>query len=392
MDYQFSDTPIQLLDKTAYTSQAWFDREQENFFPKLWSFACMEFDLPNTGDFKTLRIGNFPLAVIRDGDGGLRAFHNICRHRGTELLEGSGNAGKTIVCPYHRWTYMLDGRLRGLPNADHFKNLEKPKLGLKEVSVGTFKEMVFINPSPQPELSFEEWITPLKGKEWPHEITQSNLIAGSEFVYRMKCNWKVFYENAIDGYHLAYLHENTLGGPLPDQNTWDLHGLNMAWYSTERDDIRNRIPVFVEEQVSKMGGMKEVPGAQEPGYGGVYMLFPTSIVTPSKWSITISTMEPVAPDETILRAKTWVPKSWLDMEGKPDSAPGFNKETGEITSGNWTKHPLETGDFQTEDIWICEKMQRSLKSPEYEVGPLAAGSGSESPVAIFQQQVLDMMK
>jgi len=122
------------------------------------------------------------------------------------------------------------------------------------------------------------------------------------------------------------------------------------------------------------------------------MLFPTTIVTPSKWSLTISTLEPVSPSETVLRARTWVPDSWFDMEGGPEHAPGFDKETGEITSDKWDKHPLETGDFQTEDIWVCEKMQRSLNSPEYEVGPLAAGSGSEAPLEVFQKQALDFVK
>ncbi len=315
LPYKFSDNPRQQLPKEAYTSQEWLRREQENLFAKTWRFGCMEFDLPQAGDFQTLKIGNFPIAIIRDANNILRAYHNLCRHRGTELLEGKGNVGKTIVCPYHRWTYMLDGRLRDLPNADHFKEIDKPNLGLKEASIGIFKEMVFINPSPNPELSFEDWISPLHGAEWPHKITENKLKAGKEFVYRIKCNWKVFYENAIDGYHLVYLHENTLGGPKPEKNEWDIHGLNMVWYSTERDEIRNRIPVFVEEQVAKMGGAKEIPGAEQPGYGGVYMLFPTTIVTPSKWSLTISHMEPISPDETILRARTWVPSSWFDMEG-----------------------------------------------------------------------------
>ena len=240
MQYAFPSVPKLLLPKEAYTSPEWFAKERETLFPGTWSFACMAFELPEAGDFKTMKIGNYPIAIIRDGEGNLRAFHNLCRHRGTELLEGTGNAGKTIVCPYHRWTYMLDGRLRGFPNADHFDNLERSKLGLKDLTLGIFKEMVFV--SPAPKISFEDWIEPLHGFEWPHEITKSGLTAGGEFVYRIKCNWKVFYENAIDGYHLAYLHENTLGGPTPDKNAWELHGLNMVWYSTERDEVRNRVP------------------------------------------------------------------------------------------------------------------------------------------------------
>ena len=103
-------------------------------------------------------------------------------------------------------------------------------------------------------------------------------------------------------------------------------------------------------------------------------------------------MEPVSPSETLLRARTWTPNSWFGSKENPADAPGYDKNSGEIRSEFWTKPALETGDFQTEDIWVCEKMQRSLQSPAYEVGPLASGSGSEAPLAIFQQQVLDMMK
>jgi len=389
---RYSDQPSQQLPRSAYLDEVWFASEHEKLFSGTWRFACMAFDLVKPGDFITLKVGNYPIVVLRNSDNELQAFHNLCRHRGTELLEGSGNIGKTIVCPYHRWTYMLDGRLRGLPNADCFQNLDKSQLSLKPAGLGIFKEIVFVSPDPDPDLSFEAWIAPLIGHEWPHEISKSELESGSEFVYRMQCNWKVFYENAIDGYHLAYLHDKTLGGPLPEKNIWDIHGLNLVWYSTENDEIRNRVPKFVEDKIEKMGNTKEIKGAETPGYGGVFMLFPTTIVTPTKWSITISTLEPVSPSETILRARTWMPKSWFGGKENPEDAPGYDLETGEIISGNWKKHPLETGDFQTEDIWICEKMQRSLNSPEYTCGPLASGPGAEAPIDLFQRQILKFMQ
>ena len=137
--------------------------------------------------------------------------------------------------------------------------------------------------------------------------------------------------------------------------------------------------------------MKTVPGAEAPGYGGVYSLFPLTLVTPSPWSLTISAIRPRSPDRTILEAKTWVPNSWLGYKESPKDAPGFDKATGLISSTNWTQPPLETGDFQTEDIWVCEKMQRSLQSPAYSVGPLAKGAGAEEPVIQFQQTLLDWM-
>ena len=132
----------------------------------------------------------------------------------------------------------------------------------------------------------------LEGAEFPHDIETQDLVRGDEFVYRIQCNWKVFFENAIDGYHLAYLHEHTLGGPKPELNEWVNHGKHMVWYSTERDDVRNRIPKFVEDQAAQ-ASIATIPGADAAGYGGVYMLYPTTLITPSPWSLPISTMQPV---------------------------------------------------------------------------------------------------
>ena len=105
----------QILPREAYTDADWFARERKAIFAREFHFVGFASDLKAPGDFVTVTICGYPMIILRDQDEALRAFHNLCRHRGTELLEGTGNCGKTIVCPYHRWTYMLDGRLRGLP-------------------------------------------------------------------------------------------------------------------------------------------------------------------------------------------------------------------------------------------------------------------------------------
>ena len=161
----------------------------------------------------TANVGKYSMFVIHGSDGELRAFHNICRHRGTELVdEGCGNTGKTIVCPYHRWTFGLDGRLRGVPDQKAcFPDIEKQALGLHPASVGVFAGLVFVNP--EPDQNIEDWIGSVKNVPWPHDLSSPELQDFGETVtYEMKCNWKVFFENAIDGYHLAYLHETRWAG------------------------------------------------------------------------------------------------------------------------------------------------------------------------------------
>jgi len=377
--------PAQILPKQAYYAAEWFHREQHSLFARTWHLVGYDSDFGETGDYVATRIGVHPIAALRDARGDLRAFKNICRHRGTELLEGKGNAGKTLVCPYHRWTYGLDGQLRGVPDrSDCFPDLDRGALNLHGASVGRWKGMVFANPDP--DADFQSWIAPLSAYGFPHDIADPNLKVGEELVYVLNCNWKVFVENALDGYHLAYLHENTLGGPKPGLNVWEQHGDHMVWYSTERDGIKNRIPQFVEDQ-ARDTGLATIAGAETPGYGGVYMLFPTTLIVPSPWSVTVSTLEPQDGDTTILRSRTWVPKSWWSPTEKRRDVPGYDPQSGLIQSKNWTQHPLETGDFQTEDIWVCEKMQRNLRSPDYAVSALAQGSGGEEMLAVFQQMV-----
>lgn len=378
---------FQILKPEAYTSEEWFARENRDLFSRTWGFAGIASDLANPGDYITAKVGNFTLLAIRGNDGELRAFHNVCRHRGTELVDrGCGNTGKTIVCPYHRWTFGLDGALRGVPDQRScFPNLNKKANGLHRASVGVFKGLVFVNPEPDKDVS--DWLGGVKDVVWPHDITSTEVEDYGETVtYEMQCNWKVFFENAIDGYHLAYLHEHTLGGPTQDKNIWDAYGDNQVWYSTENGMARSRTPNFVTRNMDKWRS-KKIPHAEKEGYGGVYMLFPITLTVANPWSFSISVMEPVSAEVTLLHARVWAAKSWMSMRGSVKDMPGYDKQSGMIKSSHWTIHPLETNDFQTEDIYVVEKMQRSLHSPKYSIADLANGAGAESPLTYFQNCV-----
>ncbi|WP_319545467.1 aromatic ring-hydroxylating dioxygenase subunit alpha [Ruegeria conchae] len=384
------DKPKNRLPREAYVSEDWFQVEQAQIFSRCWTFAGATMDFPEPGNFRTIKAGANSVIVIKGADGELRGFHNLCRHRGTELLEGCGNAGKTIVCPYHNWVYNLDGALRGVPaQRECFPDLDKKSNALFGAAVGVFHNLVFVNPDP--DADFDKWLSGLDQVPWPHDLTSTELQENPDnVVYEIDCNWKVFFENAIDGYHLAYLHKDTLGGPTHDKNLWEVFGQNMIWWSTEREGVKHRIPQFVENS-AKGSGLKTVKNAETPGYGGVYMLFPTTILTPNPWGFSISTMEPISANRMRLRVRNWSPKGWFTYTHRASEIPGYDAETGLIKSSHWTKHPLETGDFQTEDVWVCEKMQKSMQSPRFEVGALAIGAGGEAAIDFFQQTVLGLM-
>lgn len=388
----------QLLPAEAYTDQSWFDREQSTLFGRGWSFVCLTSDIAAPGDYAAIRAGQHSLVIVRTRDGSIFAFHNLCRHRGTELFEpGRGNTGNMVVCPYHRWTYDLDGGLRGVPQqANCFPGLDKSSFALKPAAHGIHKDMIFIHPNPDPEEPFETWIADLPN--WPHSFCDGTLTeAPRELVYEMNCNWKVFYENAIDGYHLAYLHENTLGGPPVEQNVWDAHGRHLAWYSTQTGR-KTATPTFVAEALSHTD-TPILPDAKGGEFPGVIMLFPTTILTPSPYSISLSILEPLAPDLTLLKVRLWSPNGGAGRYQSLDSSaalPGLDPSDGRIKLSKMDRPILEyareSGDFQMEDMWICEKMQRALSSPAYEVSQLADGAGAEAPLTFFQQNVLDFLE
>ena len=303
----------------------------------------------------------------------------------TELVEGCGALGRAIVCPYHKWSYSLDGKLLGAPHeAQCFPGLDKAELSLHPASTATLKGMIFVHPDPAPAPSFDDWIASLPEVIWPHRFAE--MTEGPALLYEMKCNWKVFYENAIDGYHLAYLHKKTLGGPLPDQNVWERHGCHMVWYSTEDSGGKTALPAFVAKA---MEGGGKITGAESGAYGGVFMIYPCTIVSASPYDFTISSILPVGPALTRLKVRTWGRRKGGLFGGSGASGRHGESKAEPIRLSDLEGHPMESGDFMLEDIWICEKIQRSLVSPRFGVGALARGAGCETPLVWFQEQVLD---
>ena len=379
------DAPRQLLPKEAYFDSAWHAHEIDALFGKAWTWAATEGDLQEAGDFVTCRVLHHPLFVVRDADGELRAFHNICRHRGCELLEGRGNLGVAVRCPYHRWTYTLTGALRGVPNEKAcFGSVARESLSLHAAAAGAHQGMVYVNPDPRPPEPFKTWIAGLDEHAWPHRLNDGGLRFAGEMRYEMRCNWKVFYENAVDGYHLGYLHDRTLGKLHPHNNLWLRVGRHAVWYSTEREGPPQASSILAT-QLADEAGTKRLPGHETPHYPGVIMLFPLTLYAPSPWGFFVSVLEPKGPEITHLRTLSWVPEGFWGRF----SAAGSDGEV--VRLEDLKEHPLKSGDFQLEDMWICEKIQRNLRSPHYAVGPMANGPGAESPVTHFQQSVLDYL-
>ena len=187
----------------CYTSPDFYQREVERIWKKIWNFVGSVDQIAKPGDYFTLTFVGVPLIILRDQDGAIRAFANTCRHRGSELLEGKGNC-KLIVCPYHSWTYELNGRLRGAPEMDQTVNFDSEKSGLIPIKIDTWGGFLFINFDPDcPPLA--QHLGDLPEKLAPYNLENMTLVRRK--IYDMKCNWKLFVENAKEAYHIGTVHK-----------------------------------------------------------------------------------------------------------------------------------------------------------------------------------------
>ena len=187
----------------SYRSAARLEQELAVFRSVPTPF-CPSTALQKPGDFIARKSANTPLIVVRGLDGKIRAFKNACRHRGTQLVEGTGCAG-AFVCPYHGWSYGLDGALLGVPHEDGFPNLDKLANGLAEVTAIEKNGIVFIVQQ-DPNIDQEQIHEMLRGLP---EVLKSDQIIFEESETIVEANWKLHLESFLEGYHIKPAHKTT---------------------------------------------------------------------------------------------------------------------------------------------------------------------------------------
>ena len=179
-------------------------REQEQIFRSAWQYAGHVGEAPGPGTFFAARAGRTPVVVTRARDGELRAFLNVCRHRGFPVVEGAGKR-ETLQCPYHAWTYGLDGALRTAPRAEELADFDKGELGLCRVAIDTWGPFVFVNAGPDPEpLSDALGSMPAQVTELGLDV--DDLVFHTRWETELEANWKVVCENFLECYHCSVAH------------------------------------------------------------------------------------------------------------------------------------------------------------------------------------------
>jgi phenylpropionate dioxygenase-like ring-hydroxylating dioxygenase large terminal subunit len=196
------------MPKSVYTSAEFLALEQTRIFARDWLCAGRAESLPDPGDYLTMQIAGEPVIVLRDRDGTIRAMSNVCRHRMSTLLEGRGNT-RAIVCPYHAWTYNLDGTLRGAPAMAQSEAFCKTDVRLPQVRAEVWQGwiLVTLNPdAPAPSDALRE-VDALVG-----QLDMGRYRETFREEFRWATNWKVLAENFMESYHLPVCHAGTIGG------------------------------------------------------------------------------------------------------------------------------------------------------------------------------------
>lgn len=382
-----NSTPMPVLPVEAYTSQEWFDKEQRVIFGNSWQYAGFIEDLQDPGDYVTVQCGHQNIVVVKGRDQRLRAFHNMCRHRGTQLLRAVGKKQKALTCPYHDWTYNLSGELISVPEKEQeFPDLELDKICLHKASVDIWRGIIWVHPKPN-ATPLNKWFEGCKEQLGPHD--PARLIEYPDTYYEkvIEANWKIVVENYIDVYHLSHLHSNTLQMYDHAKAEYGFVGDHyMFWEPLEKKYAENLDDLIPFKRISEM--TDEYIGAYVP------WLFPSLGLAESEASWSTFLVVPLAPNKTkvIVRTKMEEMTDYEYMKQSEKSDRSWTRIMGEGTKyGNWDEDdPMASGDFMVEDIYACEQQQKSLSNPLFSV--VATAKNQESTVRGFQAIVKRWME
>jgi Rieske 2Fe-2S family protein len=355
--------PPRALDPSHYTDPGVLERELDGLFQRTWQYAGHVADLRDAGSYLTAVAGDQPVLVLRGDDGELRAFRNVCRHRGSQLLTGSGRCKKAIRCRYHGWTYdATDGRLLGVPEHRNYAELDKATLGLHPVRVETLAGLVFVNLDPEaPSLAQET--DGLAERLAPYDIANLERFKSGGGADQ-PANWKIVVENYLEGYHVPIAHPGLMRILDYKAYTVETHG-GWAWFDAPFRDAAagNRLERLYRRLARPMPGMTE---AEKSSWRFAFIypntaldLYPDQV---NIWRIT--------PDGVERAGDIWA------CFRHPSSGP--------LTRIAQRANNKVNSIVLDEDIDLVAAVQSGVRSRGYEPGPLSA---REAAVGWFAQKV-----
>jgi glycine betaine catabolism A len=336
-----------MLPRDAYLSPDVLEWERRHLFDG-WMCLGRSSEIAK-GGLRAESVGEYGVLLTRDQEGVLRAFENACRHRGHELLPcgGSADSPRAIVCPYHAWSYRHDGSLIGAPHFKDIERFDKSTLGLKPVRVQEWHGWVFVDRSGTAS-DFAEHIGELEEIVAPYDA--GSLVTCESHEYDVEANWKVIVENYQECYHCSMIHPElckvsppTSGENLERDGDWVGGWMELrAGAETMSLDGRSggvAMARLDEHELSTVMYVAVLPNL-------LISLHPDYVMT--------HLLVPLSPDKTRITCSWACPKDVSEREG---FSPAYAVDFWDLTN--------------RQDWAACESVQRGMKAPHYEAGPLA---------------------
>ena len=314
------------LPSRYYFDAAILDEENRNVFARTWQLVGQLAQVREAGQYFTATIANEPVLVVRGNDGVLRAMSNVCRHRAGPVAKGEGKR-PVLQCGYHGWTYSLDGRLAITPEFEDVQDFDRASCVLPQFRVEVWNELVFVNLDPGAE-SLTEFLGELLTDMPRHDYSGFRL--AHRKAWEVGCNWKVYVDNYLEGYHIPIVHPGLFREiDYPNYRTETKKSYSIQFAPTRRP-----------ERIRTTGGDDQVR---------YFWIFPNLMLNVYPDNFSTNLILPLGPGRTVTLF------DWFFRD--PDSAKQQIEETVAFSD-----------EIQIEDIEICENVQRGLASATYESG------------------------
>ena len=349
------------LPQRYFVSPEIFTEEHEKIFSRQWLLAGHQSQIAKPGNYILQNVNGESLIIVRDKNGQIHGFFNVCRHRGSRLIENDDGNCATIQCPYHAWTYGLDGRLIGAPHMDEVPGFEKADYPLHPVNLEIWEGFIFLNLKDHPE-PLKKWFAPLSGKfsHWNMSILQP----AKRIEYDVCANWKLMFENYSECYHCPGVHPQLQ---------------KVSPYDSAENDLREGpfLGGFMKINPGKsltMSGnacaafVGKIENLQQVFY---YSIFPNMLLSLHPEYVMVHQLWPQSPERTLIVCD-WLfhPDAFKRKEFNPDDA-------------------IEFWDMTNKQDWhVCELSQQGISSRAYESGPYSA---RESIPAAWDEYYLRQM-
>jgi choline monooxygenase len=321
------------LPSRFYVEPALLEEENEKLFRRTWQPVGHAASLANPGDYVTYELAGEPLVIVRDTSGKLRAFYNVCRHRAGPPAEGCGNR-KVFRCGYHGWTYSLEGKLLNAPEMEGVENFWADEFGLRPVRLEEWAGLFFVN------LDADAEPLAVALRELPRQAARFPIAQMRPFErrnYFMECNWKVYIDNYLEGYHLPSVH--------PSLN----RELDYSGYKTElfsRHSLQTSSIRGPENESTTQRRYATAKGDEVVDY---YWVFPNWMLNCYPDNVSLNIVLPLGPEKTVAIFEWYFLPELLKTSAPADTV-RFSDE------------------IQLEDGHICEVVHKNLKSRSYDRG------------------------